>query len=43
MIDIEAAIESRVDNKGVCHGDSLWLHGMFFGVNELAEVLVVKV
>ena len=43
MVDIELAVELRVDDQGVGHSDAFWFHGVFFRVDELAEVLVVKV
>lgn len=37
------AVEPGVDDERVGHGDAFGFHGMFFGVDELAEVRVVEV
>jgi len=36
-------VEASVDNQWVGHRDTLWFHGMFFGVDEFAEVGIVEV
>lgn len=43
MVHIQVLVQTSVDYQGMSHGYALWFHRVLFRVDELAEVLVVKV